>query len=488
MAFKSNAILTRREVMRRISGLALKKELVEKIDRIVLTMRPRSNVPLRCCVYKDRAVLQYKMMPVLGIAVEEEIDELMRPKDYARVALQRQEPVKGALLSVVGEACSSCPQTNYLVTNVCQGCEGRFCVLNCPKKAIEMVDGYARIKSEDCINCGLCKKACPFHAIVYIPVPCIETCPVEAIGKDELGRAVIDHSKCILCGRCIQACPYGAINERSHLLDIIRSIQSKEETIALAAPSLAGQFRATYPQLKTALLRLGFNGVEEVAIGAEETIEHETAEWVERIEKGAKFMTTSCCASWMNLVEKIEEVKPYVSETPTPLDYTVIRMRREHPKARLVFISPCVAKKAEAVKHRSADLVLSVEELGTLFIAAGVEVSQSESNESGVKASSGAWGFATSGGVASAIAAKGVDGFNPVRINGISASTIKQIQQTAKRGGCDYNFIEVMVCEGGCVNGCNTLNSATAASTQMVKELGIPGLKCGIPEWETAKK
>ncbi len=488
MAFKSNAILTRREVMRRISGLALKKELVEKIDRIVLTMRPRSNVPLRCCVYKDRAVLQYKMMPVLGIAVEEEIDELMRPKDYARVALQRQEPVKGALLSVVGEACSSCPQTNYLVTNVCQGCEGRFCVLNCPKKAIEMVDGYARIKSEDCINCGLCKKACPFHAIVYIPVPCIETCPVEAIGKDELGRAVIDYSKCILCGRCIQACPYGAINERSHLLDIIRSIQSKEETIALAAPSLAGQFRATYPQLKTALLRLGFNGVEEVAIGAEETIEHETAEWVERIEKGAKFMTTSCCASWMNLVEKIEEVKPYVSETPTPLDYTVIRMRREHPKARLVFISPCVAKKAEAVKHRSADLVLSVEELGTLFIAAGVEVSQSESNESGVKASSGAWGFATSGGVASAIAAKGVDGFNPVRINGISASTIKQIQQTAKRGECDYNFIEVMVCEGGCVNGCNTLNSATAASTQMVKELGIPGLKCGIPEWETAKK
>ena len=131
MAFKSNAILTRREVMRRISALALKKELVEKIDRIVLTMRPRSNVPLRCCVYKDRAVLQYKMMPVLGIAVEEEIDELMRPKDYARVALQRQEPVKGALLSVVGEACSSCPQTNYLVTNVCQGCEGRFCVLNC---------------------------------------------------------------------------------------------------------------------------------------------------------------------------------------------------------------------------------------------------------------------------------------------------------------------------------------------------------------------
>ena len=89
--------------------------------------------------------------------------------------------MKENILSVVHEACSACIQSQYAVTNLCRGCEGRPCVMNCPKAAISFIGGKASISSEDCVSCGLCQKVCPYHAIVYTPVPCEDVCPVKAI-------------------------------------------------------------------------------------------------------------------------------------------------------------------------------------------------------------------------------------------------------------------------------------------------------------------
>jgi Fe-S-cluster-containing dehydrogenase component len=77
---------------------------------------------------------------------------------------------------------------NYVVTNLCKGCVGQSCSLNCPKDAITIMEnGQAYIDHSKCINCGICKDACPYHSIVYIPVPCEESCPVKAIQKDANG-------------------------------------------------------------------------------------------------------------------------------------------------------------------------------------------------------------------------------------------------------------------------------------------------------------
>ena len=101
------------------------------------------------------------------------------------------------------------------------------------------------IDHETCISCGICHKSCPYHAIVYIPVPCEESCPVKAISKDEHGIEHIDESKCIYCGKCMNACPFGAIFEISQTFDVLQRIRKGEKMVAIIAPSILGQFKTS---------------------------------------------------------------------------------------------------------------------------------------------------------------------------------------------------------------------------------------------------
>ncbi len=101
--------------------------------------------------------------------------------------------------------------------------------MNCPKDAIRFKkNGQAMIDHDTCVSCGICHKSCPYHAIVYIPVPCEEACPVKAISKDERGIEHIDESKCIYCGKCMNACPFGAIS-KSHKPSMFCNTYVKEK-------------------------------------------------------------------------------------------------------------------------------------------------------------------------------------------------------------------------------------------------------------------
>ena len=226
MAYLNNTMIIRRQLVRKVVRLFNEGKLIEGIDRIPLEMSPREiAAQRRCCIYKERAVVRYKLMPILGLGIEEEQDELTPLSEFAQMALERKEPSK-KILTVVDEACTSCVKVSYIVTNICRGCVASPCIMNCPKNAIRFNDsGAAQIKSDKCVNCGLCKEACPYHAIVYVPVPCEEVCPVNAISKNEQGVEYIDESKCIYCGRCQNACPFGSIYEISNLIDVLKSIQ-----------------------------------------------------------------------------------------------------------------------------------------------------------------------------------------------------------------------------------------------------------------------
>jgi [FeFe] hydrogenase (group B1/B3) len=464
MAFVNNTMIIRRELMAKLISLYKENRLIEDIDRIPVDMKPKNaKTRGRCCIYKERAILKYKMLPILGYAIDEEEDELTPLSDYARKTIQRTE-IKKTILTVVDEACTACVKTNYVVTNLCKGCVGQSCSLNCPKNAITfMENGQAHIDHSKCINCGICKDACPYHSIVFIPVPCEESCPVKAIQKDENGIEHIDEDKCIYCGKCINACPFGSIYEVSQIFDVLSSIKKGEQLVAIMAPSILSQFDNTVHEISAAIEEIGFVEAMEVAHGAMETTRREGAELNEKLESGQQFMTTSCCPSYMELVRKhVPEMKPYVSHTGSPMYYTIGMAKEKYPDAKVVFIGPCVGKRKEVMDHPDIDYMLTFEEIDAIFNGMNIQLEKSCSDK--IEAPLAGRGFARAGGVIAAVQEMYPNvAVKPVQVADLNKKNVALLRAYAK-GKAPGNFIEVMACEGGCISGpCGKIDYAKAA-------------------------
>ena len=294
-----------------------------------------------------------------------------------------------------------------------------------------MVDGHAKIDQVKCVNCGKCQQVCPYHAIIYMPVPCEEACPVGAISKDENGLEKIDYDKCIFCGKCSRECPFGAIMEKSQIIDTLKSLNHENGCIAMIAPAIVGQFAADFSKLVDALKKLGFSKVVEVATGADITAEREACEFMEKMDENEPFMTSSCCPAYTEAVDKhIPELKKYVSTTQTPMDITAELLKEKYPGAKKVFIGPCIAKRQEAMDNPLVDYVITFEELGSLFIAKGIDVGECGTDQAELPAGNIGRAFPVVGGVADAIV-KGVGGkyeTKPLVIDGLT----KKIHQYAE--------------------------------------------------------
>ena len=101
-----------------------------------------------------------------------------------------------------------------------------------------------------------------------------------------------------------------------------------------------------------------------------DTVSHEAAELKEKLEEGQPFMTTSCCPSYIELVNKhIPGMKPYVSSTGSPMYYAARIAKERHPDAKIVFIGPCVAKRKEARRDECVDYILTFEEMASIFVS-----------------------------------------------------------------------------------------------------------------------
>lgn len=454
MGYTSNTHIIRRELLRQIVQLFADGRLENEIDRIPVKMAPKKKpAQHRCCIHKERAVIKYKMFPLLGFTVDDEKDELTPLRAYATQAKERSS-VKNEILTVVDEACTSCVKAQYVVSNLCRGCVARPCIMNCPKGAVSMQNGQAKIDASNCINCGICMKQCQYHAIIHVPIPCEAAYPVGAITKDEYGVERIDDEKCIYCGKCLVACPFGSIFEISQIVDIMMAIRNEEHLTALFAPSIHGQFNLSTGQIESLLKEIGFNEVVEVADGARQTVVHESAEFAERMGNGQAFMTTSCCPSYVEAVEKhVPGMKPFVSDTPSPMMYAADIAREKNPETKVVFIGPCIGKRKEAKKNDKVDLVMSFEELNAMIVALDIDLGKLPENENRTNTKTLDRGFALSGGVAAAVKAERPDiKIDELAINGIDKKALGMLKAYA-RGKAPANFIEVMSCEGGCING-----------------------------------
>ena len=455
------------EILVRLVKAFISDNYAENVRLIPYAMRPKgSEVPFRCCIYKERAILRSRAIAGLGFAMEDD-DEATLLSDFALRAIKRDKP-EADPLTVLQNACQGCPSAKVFVTELCQHCVSRPCINACPFGAISKSKGRSVIDNEKCKKCGLCMAACPYHAIVKTIVPCEEACPVGAIAKGEDGLARIDKDKCISCGKCVSACPFGAPHAKSQVIDVLSRIKEGKKVIAMFAPALVGHLPCSPEQLRDAFKKIGFCDVYEVAQGADVTATTEAKDFAERLEQGAEFMTTSCCAAYNEFVKKhLPEIKPYVSDAHTPLYYTAEIAKKEHPEAITVFISPCFAKRKEVLDNPNVDYVLNFEELGAILVALGIEIDTCEKAQFDYQSSKEAREFPLSGGVARSVQAAWhgqPDVIKPCIINGLNKTTVKELKTYAKTGKCPQgNLIEVMCCEGGCIGGNAGLNSIKMA-------------------------
>ncbi len=440
--FDSKVQLLKYKILKEVARLSWTDNLLENVTEIPKIIAPGKIPTMRCCVYKERAILGERVRLAIG-----------GNKHNKKV------------IQVIDIACDDCPTGGYEVTSACRGCLAHHCEVACKRGAITFGrDQKAYIDKTNCVECGMCAKACPYSAIHNFKRPCEQSCKVKAISMGRDKEAVIDYEKCIACGACVYACPFGAITDRSYILDVIDLIlrsgnNTAYKVYALIAPSVAGQFSEyKLGQVVTALGVLGFAATAEVALGADMVAWREAGELE---EKG--FLLSSCCPAFVSYVEKnFPQLKEHISGNLSPAG-TLARMLKERdPSCKTVFIGPCTAKKAEIQREEYAgliDSVLTFEELQALFDSRDIDVgSLSETALS--DASPFGRRFARSGGVAEAVAealrARG-SGFtaDAAVCNGIEECRAALLK--AGKGALKNNFIEGMACQGGCIGGAGCL-------------------------------
>lgn len=457
--YPNEASRLRRDVLQRVARWYYAGKDPDQLDRLPIEIIPRGKPKYRCCIFIEREIVKHRIIATLGFSVEAIEDEFRPLHSYGEKALQRLSPPGMPLLTIHDTACDNCVRVQYSITDACHGCLARPCIVNCPKKCISMQNRRAVIDNEACINCGKCQKVCPYHAVIKMAIPCEQACPVGAIYRDEHGNERIDEAKCISCGRCMRACPFGAIMAKSQMIDVLQALHSERPVVAMCAPSIIGQFDNDWQKIVAGLKSLGFSRAVEVAIGADQTCRHEAIEFQERvIEGGQKFMTTSCCPAYIDTVKKhLPELEPYVSKTPTPMHMTAQMIRDTMPEAVTVFLGPCVAKRYEGLNDPTVDYVLTFEEVGALLVGADIDLSKLEPDEIEEAAGPEGRGFAITGGPSDAIRAvadqSGQEKVQPVVVDGLSPQGLKQLRAFVKQGNCPGNLVEVIACEGGCVNG-----------------------------------
>jgi [FeFe] hydrogenase (group B1/B3) len=382
------------------------------------------------------------------------------------------------ILYVIKEACDRCPTKKFQVTDACRNCVAHKCQSVCNFGAITYVNGRAYIEPDKCKECGMCNKVCPYDAIAEDMRPCKKSCPTGALSYNaEDLRAEITESKCVNCGACMSACPFGAIEDKSSLVKVVNRLVDKENIYAIVAPAITGEFgpKTTYGQVKNAIKALGFTDMLEAACGADAVTVHESNEFVERMEKGDSYMTNSCCPGFLSYIEKImPDQAERISGTVSPMVATGRYIKSKDKDAKVVFIGPCTAKKNEALIESikdAVDYVLTFEELVALFDAFQVDPATCEDivvDEASIFGRNFALGGGLTAAIENYVQEKGVNvDFKPVKISG--GAEIKKTMTMAKAGKLPGNFIEGMMCEGGCINGAAKIVSVMKAKAPFTK-------------------
>ena len=274
---------------------------------------------------------------------------------------------------------------------------------------------------------------------------CIRHCPVKAI-RFSGNQAHIIGNECILCGQCFVVCPQNAKQIVDETEKVKVFLQSGDPVVVSLAPSFVANYEGVgINAMRDALQKLGFYEVEETAIGAT-IVKNEYERMLKEDERD--IIITSCCHSINLLIQKYFPAElEYLADVVSPMQAHCMDIKKRFPKAKTVFIGPCVAKKDEAEHYEGiVDAVLTFEELTNWLKEENIELkADMDSNEE-----SRARFFPTTGGILKTMA-QDAPGYTYMALDGIDncVDALKDIEN----GKIHKCFIEMSACSGSCIGG-----------------------------------
>ena len=296
---------------------------------------------------------------------------------------------------------------------------------------------------------------------------CIRHCPVKAIGFSK-NQAHVMEDACILCGACFVICPQNAKVLRGDLTAVQQALSSGAELYVSVAPSFAAAFPdVPFSALREALLSFGFRDAEETAVGA--TMVKQAYEQL-IVAKTQPVIISSCCHSINLLVQKyFPDLVGTLARVASPMMAHGMSLRQRHPNGKVVFIGPCISKKAEAREYGGViDHVLTFEELADWLAQREIALPQQSEAESGGKARL----FPTTGGVLATLALPANSGYTTMAIDGVE-NCMAALRDIAEGGRLSNCFIEMSACAGSCISGpvINRTNSGLVRNRQRIEAI-----------------
>ena len=340
--------------------------------------------------------------------------------------------------------------------------------------------------------------------------------------------ASLNNVNCTLCGQCIEACPVGALKEKDSCKEVWRKLRDPETYVVVqTAPAVRVAIGEEFGmpigtnaegKMATALRKIGFDKVFDTNTGADFTIVEEATEFINRVKNGGVFpMMTSCCPAWVKYFEmNYPELTDHLSSCKSPHEmfgaiiksYYAEKNNIDPKKIFVVSVMPCIAKKFERQREEmveDVDAVLTTRELAKMIKQANIDfVTLEDSNfdDPMGEATGAAAIFGATGGVMEAALRTAADVLTGENLDKIDYESVRgqkgrkeakikvagkelkivvssglknanKIMEEIKSGKADYDFVEIMACPGGCING----GGQPIKSSKIRREVDVRGLR-----------
>lgn len=296
---------------------------------------------------------------------------------------------------------------------------------------------FMSILKLNALNCQNCYK-------------CIRECSLKAIEFKDSKTKIIE-SECVLCGRCMEACPKGAKYFRKNIDKVKALINSEKRVYASVAPSYAGWYNGNFEMISSALKKLGFDGVEETAIGAASVSE----EYAKLMERGQmkSIIATSCSSTVMLIERHFPSLVKLLAPVSSPMMAHARLMREAYGDIKVVFIGPCLSKMYEAEDPLSGGLVnevLTFEDIDLWMNERDVIIEESDDEAVGVSVPISRI-YPKQEGILKTIDENRFNGYTPVSVDGLNRCI--DFFNAMVEDDTHGVFVEANICAGSCIGG-----------------------------------